>query len=176
MAAPRGEVTIPIRRGKRGSGRLRPAANRPSAASLRLSCSNASCSAPTPLRLERLHLQLVFAAGFVDIDRAARQHRQAVLGLEFPVAVGGAERHALHLRFPLLQGEIVVAARGQLQAGDLARDPHVPKLRIERRADGRIQLADRIDAALGRQIEFERGLLHQAMVTRWVPGMMGGGF
>jgi hypothetical protein len=36
------------------------------------------------LRLERLHLQLVFAADLIDIDAAARQHRQAVLaGLNF---------------------------------------------------------------------------------------------
>ncbi len=48
MAAPRGEVTMPMRRGKRGSGRLRSAANSPSAASFFLSCSKASCSAPTP--------------------------------------------------------------------------------------------------------------------------------
>ena len=88
------------------------------------------------LRLERLHQQLIFAAGFVDIDAAARQHRQAVLGFEFPIAVRGAEGHALHLRFALFEGEVVVAARGQLQAGDLTRDPHVPEFRIQRRADG----------------------------------------
>src|SRR5438552_1194141 len=33
MAAPRGEVTMPMRRGKRGSGRFRSAAKSPSAAS-----------------------------------------------------------------------------------------------------------------------------------------------
>jgi len=121
---------------------------------------------PHALRLERLHLQLVFAAGFVYIDAAARQHRQAVLGLEFPVAVGGAERHAFHLRFRFLEGEIVVAARGQLQAGDLTGNPDIPEFGIQRRADGRIQLADGIDAPRRRQFEFEGELVHRAMVTR----------
>jgi hypothetical protein len=49
MAAPVGEVTIPITRGKAGSGRLRASAKRPSASSRRLSCSKAYWSAPTPL-------------------------------------------------------------------------------------------------------------------------------
>ena len=48
-AAPVGEVATPIRRGRKGSGRLRSGAKRPSASSLRLSCSKASCSAPSPL-------------------------------------------------------------------------------------------------------------------------------
>ena len=47
-AAPSSEVTIPIFRGSAGSGRLRAASNRPSACSFFFSCSNASCSAPSP--------------------------------------------------------------------------------------------------------------------------------
>ena len=48
MTAPRGDVTMPIRRGKRGRGRLRSASKSPSANSFFLSCSKASCSAPRP--------------------------------------------------------------------------------------------------------------------------------
>jgi hypothetical protein len=81
------------------------------------------------LRLQQFHQQLVFAAGFVDIDAAARQHRQPVLRLEFPEAVGGAEGHALHLRIAFLQGEVVVAARGQLEAGDLAGHRNIGETR-----------------------------------------------
>ena len=162
MAAPRGEVTMPMRRGKRGSGRLRSAANSPSAASFFLSCSKASCSAPRPCGSSSLHQQLVFAARFVDVDAAARQHRQAVLRLEFPVAVRRAEGHAFHLRIALLEGEVVVAAGGELEARDFARDPDVAELLVEHRADGGVQFADGEDAALRREIEFERELLHRA--------------
>ena len=123
-----------------------------------------------PLGLERLHQQLVFAARLVDVDAAARQHRQAVLRLEFPVAVRGAESHALHLGVAFLEGEVVVAAGGQLQAGDLAGDPDILEALVERRADGRVQFGDRIDAALGRQREIQRKLLHRAMVSRLAKG------
>ena len=47
-AAPSSEVTMPMVRGSSGSGRLRAAANRPSASSRRFSCSKASWSAPSP--------------------------------------------------------------------------------------------------------------------------------
>ena len=166
MAAPRGEVTMPMRRGKRGSGRLRSAAKRPSAASFFLSCSKASCSAPEALRLEQFHQQLVFAARFVDVDAAARQHRQSVLRLEFPVAVGGAEGHALHLGIALLQGEVVVAAGGQFEAGDLAGHRDIGELAVEHGADGGVQFADAEDAALRKEVEVECELLHERMVAR----------
>ena len=44
------------------------------------------------LRLEQFDQQLVFAARFVDVDAAARQHRQAVLRLEFPDSGGRSGR------------------------------------------------------------------------------------
>ena len=54
------------------------------------------------LRLQRLHQQLVFAARLVDVDAAARQHRQPVLRLELPVAVrrSGRPRSAPARRAP----------------------------------------------------------------------------
>ena len=48
MAAPLGEVTIPIRRGNLGSARLRAGSKSPSASSLRLSASNFACNNPNP--------------------------------------------------------------------------------------------------------------------------------
>ena len=48
MAAPLGEVTIPIRFGNRGSGFLRAGSNKPSASNLRLSASNFACNNPRP--------------------------------------------------------------------------------------------------------------------------------
>ncbi len=130
-AAPCGEVTMPMRRGKRGRSRLRSASKRPSAASFFLSCSKASCSAPGALRFEQFHQQLILAAGLVNIDAPARQHRQAVLRLEFPESVRGAEGDALYLGVALLQGEVVVAAGGELQAGDFARNPEIGEFGVQ---------------------------------------------
>ena len=48
ITAPLGEETMPMREGKRGSGRFRAASKSPSASSFFLSCSKASCSAPCP--------------------------------------------------------------------------------------------------------------------------------
>ena len=48
MAAPVADVMMPIRRGRRGIGRLRSVANRPSAASCFFSRSNSRCKAPSP--------------------------------------------------------------------------------------------------------------------------------
>ena len=128
MAAPRGEVTMPMRRGKRGSGRLRSAREQAFGGQLLLELLEGQLQRAQSLRFQHLHLQLVFAARLVDIDAAARQHRQAVLRLELPVAVRGAERHALHLRVALLEGEVVMAAGGQLEPGDLARNPDIVEL------------------------------------------------
>ena len=166
MAAPRGEVTMPMRRGKRGSGRFRSGANRPFGGQLLLELLEGQLQRAQALRLERLHQQLVFAAGLVDVDAAARQHGQAVARLEFPVAVRGAEGHALHLRVALLEGEVVMAAGGQLQAGDFARHPDILEFGIEGRADGGVQLADGENAALRREVEFQGELLHETIVWR----------
>ena len=48
IAAPVGDVTMPMRRGSAGSGRLRACAKRPSASSLRLSASNCAIRSPSP--------------------------------------------------------------------------------------------------------------------------------
>ena len=159
---------MPMRRGNRGSGRLRPAANRPFGRELFLELLEGQLQCAQPLRLQQLHLQLILAANLVDIDAAARQHCQAIGRLELPVAVRGAESHALELRVGFLEGEIIVAARGQLEAGNLARNPDIAELFVEDGANGGIELADGEDAPLRRQVEFERELLHRVMVSRKV--------
>ena len=131
-------MAAPLRRGDDSDAarkaRQRPfalGAEQPLGGQLLLELLEGQLQRAQALRLEQFHQQLVFAARFVNVDAAARQHRQAVLRLELPVAVRGAEGHALHLRVALLEGEIVVAAGGQLQPGDLARNPDVRKLRVE---------------------------------------------
>ena len=53
-----------------------------------------------------------------------------------------------------------MAAGGQFEAGDFAGDPDFLKLGVEHPANGGVQFADAEDAALRRQFEFERELLH----------------
>jgi hypothetical protein len=48
ITAPLGDVRMPSRRTKRGSGRLRPAANSPSTSSFAFRASNARRNAPSP--------------------------------------------------------------------------------------------------------------------------------
>ena len=56
MAAPVGEVTIPMQAGSRGMGRFRAGSKSPSASSLRLSASNRAWSTPAPAGWIRLTL------------------------------------------------------------------------------------------------------------------------
>ena len=109
-------------------------------------------------RLQQFHDELIFAACLKHIDAAARHYRQSVPRLEFPIAMRGPEGHRAHLRLALLQREVVMAARSQLDAGDFAGDPHVGKCVLERRANGCIQVADGIYAACGSEIKGE--LIH----------------
>ena len=123
-AAPVGDVTMPMTRGKSGSGRFLPASKSPSASSFLLSCSKASWSAAEPLRLEQLDHELVLAAIGVHVEPAEGQHLQAVLDLEAHAPAPPAEEHAAELGGVVLQREVGVAGRGRAQVADLALDPH----------------------------------------------------
>ncbi len=78
MAAPLGEVTMPMRFGNFGSGRLRAESKSPSASSLRLSASNFACNKPSSARLQDLHAELILPARFEDGDVAVNLHLRAV--------------------------------------------------------------------------------------------------
>src|SRR6516162_8750983 len=71
----------------------------------------------------------------------------------------GMESHTAHLGVALLEGEVVVAAGGELGPRDLPRDPDISELRIQHRADLRVQFAHGVNAALRRELEFQRELL-----------------
>ena len=64
-----------------------------------------------PLRLDRFHDELHFAARIVHIDAPARQHRDAILRLELQISRGHLITDRLQLRRFVLQREIVVPAR-----------------------------------------------------------------
>jgi hypothetical protein len=161
MAAPRGEVTMPMRQGPFPLGREQSLGGQ-----LLFELLEGQLQRAEALGFEQFHQQLVFAARLVDVDAAARQHCQAILRAELPVAVRRAERHALEHGIPLFEGEIVVAAGGQFESRDFARHPDFGELVVERRADGGIQFADGEDAALRDELELEGELLQATMVAR----------
>jgi hypothetical protein len=94
MAAPRGDVTMPMRRGIAAAGACAPGEESFGRQFL-LELLEGQLQRAQTLRFEQFHQQLVFAARFVDVDAAARQHRQAILRTKFPIAVRRAEGHAL---------------------------------------------------------------------------------
>ncbi len=140
----------------RGESRQRPLARRLEEAfgsQLLLELLKGELQRAMPLQLESLHLQLVLAAHFVNVDSPARQYGRAILRLELEVARGGPEADATQLRVRVFQREIVVTARSQLCAGDLARHPDVGKLLIEQVANRRIQLGDGKRAPLRTELQ-----------------------
>src|SRR5581483_9643792 len=112
------------------------------------------------LRFEKFDEQLILTASLIDVETPAGQDGQAILRLDFPIAMRGAEGHAADLGVALLKREIVMAASGVLEAGNLAGNPEVLKLGIEDSADGRVQLADGEDAPFRGAFKLEGELLH----------------
>jgi hypothetical protein len=83
------------------------------------------------LRLDGFDDQLIFAARFVDVDLAARQHRDTLLRLELHQPQRATEAGAFDLRGGVFQVEVGVAAGGHFEAGNFARHPNVAKLAAE---------------------------------------------
>ncbi len=131
---------MPIRCGRLGSGRFRDCGEQPLVGELLLQLLEGQLERAVALGLDRLHQQLVFAPGFVDVDPAARQHRDAILRLETEIPGRGAEARAAKLRGFILQGEVVVAAGGELHARNLPGDPNILEAAAEKLADGSAQL------------------------------------
>ena len=95
------------------------------------------------LRLDDFHQELILAAGFVDVDMAARQHRHAVLRLELQVTQRLPEADASKLRFLVLEREVAMAAGGGFGARDFARHPDVVKFVAEQAANASVELSHR---------------------------------
>jgi hypothetical protein len=120
-----------------------------------------------PLGLQMLHQELVLTARFVNVDPSARQYGEPVLRLDLPVTVGRAEGHRLHLRFAVLQREVVVAARRKLEARDLTGYRNIRELPVQNPADRAVEFADAEDTALRKEVEAEIELLHLRIVARY---------
>ena len=137
---------MPILRGSAGIGRLRAVANRPSACSLLLQLFERELQRAAALRLEMLADDLIFAFRFIDRQPAARDDVDAVLDLEFQVAVGRTEHDRLDLRGLILEREVDVAGVPHPAVRDFALDPELPEAGLEGRADAGGQLRDGDDA------------------------------
>ena len=74
-AAPSSEVTMPMRRGSTGSGRLRAVVEQPFGLQLALELLERRLQRAEPLRLERVDDELILALDFVDAEAAARDAR-----------------------------------------------------------------------------------------------------
>ena len=105
ITAPRGEVTRPMRRGKRGRGRLRGGVEQAFGVELFLQLLKGQLQRAEALRLERLHQKLIFAARFKDVDLAARQHGHAILRTKLEEPERAAEAHRAHLGLGVLSAK-----------------------------------------------------------------------
>ena len=123
--APTGEVTTPMRRGQRGSGRLRASSKRPSAASLARSASYCACRSPAPAGGDRLDVELVDALRLVGAHLAVEDHVHAVLRAHRGAGQLLAEEDRPHLAVRVLEREEAVPRRRVGGLADLALDPHV---------------------------------------------------
>ena len=89
---------------------------------------------------------------------AARQDRDSVLGREPEVAGRVSKAHAAKLGLLVLQGEVVVAARCELHAGNLSGDPEVLEMAVEQGPYGEVELAHGEDHPL--RLEIQAALLY----------------
>ena len=142
IAAPLGEVTMPMRFGNFGSARLRAESNSPSASSLRFSASNFAWSKPGAARLQDLDAELVLAARFEDGNVAVNLDLRAIGKRRVARRQRVAKDHAGD-RGPLIfQGEILMAGRMQFVVRDFSLHPDRAEFCFERSANLPRQFGD----------------------------------
>ena len=104
-------------------------------------------------------IKLIFAARFVDADRAAHGDVQAVLGPKFQACKLRAETHAANLRVIVLQREVEMAGLRGVRVGDFAFDENVREFTGKQIADAAGEVAHRPDRAARHQGKL-KGLCH----------------
>ena len=109
-------------------------------------------------RLEQLHRQLVLAARRVDAELSAREHLHSVARPEAHQPGVGLPDHRAQLRLLVLQREVPVAGRRELEVRDLAFDPDVQELGLEHALDPLGELGDGERAPAAR-LRLRRGRL-----------------
>ena len=121
-AAPLGEVIRPMRLGSSGSGFLRAAIEQAFGFEAFLQLLKGQLQRAASDGLEILDVNLIFAARFVNADRAAHGHLQAVFGTELDAALLLLEENAADLRAIVFQSEVEVAGLRFAAVGDFAFD------------------------------------------------------
>ena len=153
ITAPVGEVTTPTMRGRYGSGSLRVASNRPSAASVALPLLEQRHERADAGRLEIVDDDLIFRLVGIGGDPALDHDLEPLLRLELEPLKGAPPDHRLDGGVLVLEHEIAVA-RGVLapEAGDLAAEPH--------------QAVGLLDRALQREGELRDGIFDE--IASWL--------
>ena len=105
--------------------------------------------------LDAFYVDLIFAARFINAERAAHGDVQAVFKAELHGAQLGLEADHFYLRAVVLQGAVDVARLRFVAIGNFAFDPDVREVFGQQVADFAGQFADGEDAALGHQVEGE---------------------
>ena len=146
MAAPVGDVTMPMRCGMAGRGSLRSSSNSPSWKQPLLQLLEGDLQRADALWIDRFGDQLVVAARLVDAQAPARDHLHARLRRERQLPHGRPKHDRAQLAFGVFEREVGVAALHQAQVGDLALDPHQGVGILQKLLDFLGDLADREDA------------------------------
>src|SRR6202035_5379938 len=98
-------------------------------------------------------VDLVFAAGFVDADRAANGDVKTVLGTESQAALLLLEKDATDLGAVILEREVDVARLSFAAVGDFAFDPDIREILAEEVADAGGQFANGKSPPSGLEVE-----------------------
>ena len=124
IAAPVGLVTKAIRRGNRGSGRLRAGVEQSLGRQPLAQLAQRQLERAQALGLDLVDDELIAAARGVDVEIALADHFQAVVQVESHPAGRRAPHHGANLRLIVLERQVAVARLRAREVRNLAADPH----------------------------------------------------
>ena len=138
MAAPLGDVTIPMRCGNFGNGRFRSGANNPSASKLALQRFKFRLEQADSARLKNLDPQLIFPLCFENGDGAVNLHLRTIGQRLSQRRHGVAPDYTGNLGALVFEREILMTARVQFVIRDFALHPHSGESRFKCATDLRV--------------------------------------
>ncbi len=142
IAAPLGEVTIPILRGNRGNGPFPLRCEQAFDLEFSFERFESGLEHAEAERLQHLDTELVLSARFENRNIAVDLHLRSV-GERLPNGYHGVpENYAGDLSTLIFEREILVSARMQFVIGNLALDPNGAESGFKRAANRTSQLGD----------------------------------
>ena len=148
-AAPVGEVITPIRLGRVGRGRLRSAANNPSAASLGAQFLELTLQGAEAGVLHVIDDELEFAARLVQPDAGPHQHLLTVARGERTQHISLPEHRAAHLGGGVFQAKIPMSGTRPGEIGDFRLEPERAETALQQHAHLAVQARNAVYVALG---------------------------